>query len=44
MTNLVKAYMNTKDLKILGLCFGHQAIAKYMGGNVIKIPKRIIGL
>lgn len=25
-----------KKLKLLGICFGHQAIASYYGGKVIK--------
>lgn len=32
---LIKQGLKTnKKLKVLGLCFGHQAIAKYFGGSV----------
>jgi GMP synthase-like glutamine amidotransferase len=34
MSLLKKGYQENKKLKILGLCFGHQAVAKYFGGLV----------
>jgi GMP synthase-like glutamine amidotransferase len=34
MAILKKGYQENKKLKFLGLCFGHQAIAKHFGGLV----------
>lgn len=36
LKNLKKAIKNNPKLKVLGTCFGHQAITKMFGGKVAK--------
>lgn len=36
MQLLNEGVQKNKKLKILGICFGHQAIALYNGGKVVK--------
>lgn len=31
-------YKNYPNLKIIGVCFGHQIITRALGGTVIKLP------
>ncbi len=34
--NLIQAYKQSNKLKIFGICYGHQLISKYFGGEIVK--------
>jgi len=36
---LMEFIRNSKDAKLIGVCFGHQVISQALGGEVIKSPK-----
>lgn len=39
--NIIKEFYKTK--KILGICLGHQCIAQFFGGKVVKAPQPVHG-
>lgn len=43
ITNEVIAYAIAQQKALLGICLGHQAIAKYFGGNIVQAPEIVHG-